>query len=115
MNRYCERCMIGGTILHPVMVDGQIRGWVSAQALSLGAGPFMKGIRLRRGRPAFLTGTFADYLLPTTAEVPDPVHSSHGDGRSPVHAAGVRKGVGGGQLHVDAVLHRQRGRRRARP
>ncbi len=58
-----------GTILHPGMVDGQIRGGF--------------------------------------AQAP-----SHGDAVA-VHAARIERRRGG-QLHVDAGLHRQRGRRRAR-
>ena len=61
---------------------------------------------------SFLTGTFADYLLPTTAEVPDPLilHMETPSPFTPLGAEGRRRG----QLHVDAGLHRQRGGRCAR-
>ncbi|HMH98231.1 MAG TPA: xanthine dehydrogenase family protein molybdopterin-binding subunit, partial [Bradyrhizobium sp.] len=53
-----------GTILHPGMVDGQIRGGF---AQALGAALYEEYAYAADG--SFLTGTFADYLLPTTVEV----------------------------------------------
>ena len=50
-----------GTILHPAMVDGQIRGGF---AQALGAALYEEYAYAADG--SFLTGTFADYLLPTT-------------------------------------------------
>ena len=50
-----------GTILHPAMVDGQIRGGF---AQALGAALYEEYAYAPDG--SFLTGTFADYLLPTT-------------------------------------------------
>ena len=57
-----------GTILHPAMVDGQIRGGF---AQALGAALYEEYAYAPDG--SFLTGTFADYLLPTAVEVPDPI------------------------------------------
>ena len=93
-----------GTILHPAMVDGQIRGGF---AQAVGAALYEEYAYAPDG--SFLTGTFADYLLPTAEEVPDPLHLSHADAIA-VHAARL-EGRGRRQLHVDAGLHRQRGRR----
>ena len=78
-----------GTILHPEMVDGQIRGGF---AQALGAALYEEYAYAADG--TFLTGTFADYLLPTTVEVPDPV-ILHMETPSPFTPLGS-KGVGEG-------------------
>ena len=78
-----------GTILHPEMVDGQIRGGF---AQALGAALYEEYAYAADG--SFLTGTFADYLLPTTTEVPDPV-ILHMETPSPFTPLGA-KGVGEG-------------------
>jgi 2-furoyl-CoA dehydrogenase large subunit len=78
-----------GTILHPAMVDGQIRGGF---AQALGAALYEEYAYDRDG--SFLTGTFADYLLPTAAEVPDPVivHMQTPSPFTPLGAKGVGEG-----------------------
>jgi 2-furoyl-CoA dehydrogenase large subunit len=78
-----------GTILHPAMVDGQIRGGF---AQAVGAALYEEYAYGSDG--SFLTGTFADYLLPTTAEVPDPL-ILHMQTLSPFTPLGS-KGVGEG-------------------
>jgi len=78
-----------GTILHPAMVDGQIRGGF---AQAVGAALYEEYAYGPDG--SFLTGTFADYLLPTTAEIPDPF-ILHMQTPSPVTPLGS-KGVGEG-------------------
>src|SRR5882724_6443678 len=78
-----------GTVLHPGMVDGQIRGGF---AQALGAALYEEYAYAVDG--SFLTGTFADYLLPTTVEVPDPV-ILHMETPSPFTPLGS-KGVGEG-------------------
>jgi 2-furoyl-CoA dehydrogenase large subunit len=78
-----------GTILHPAMVDGQIRGGF---AQGLGAALYEEFAYGADG--SFLTGSFADYLLPTAAEVPDPV-ILHMETPSPFTPLGA-KGVGEG-------------------
>jgi 2-furoyl-CoA dehydrogenase large subunit len=78
-----------GTILHPAMVDGQIRGGF---AQAVGAALYEEYAYGSDG--SFLTGTFADYLLPTVAEVPDPV-ILHMETPSPFTPLGS-KGVGEG-------------------
>jgi 2-furoyl-CoA dehydrogenase large subunit len=78
-----------GTILHPAMVDGQIRGGF---AQAVGAALYEEYAYAPDG--SFLTGTFADYLLPTTAEVPDPL-ILHMQSPSPFTPLGS-KGVGEG-------------------
>jgi 2-furoyl-CoA dehydrogenase large subunit len=78
-----------GTILHPAMVDGQIRGGF---AQALGAALYEEYAYGEDG--SFLTGTFADYLLPTTTEVPEPqiVHMETPSPFTPLGAKGVGEG-----------------------
>jgi 2-furoyl-CoA dehydrogenase large subunit len=78
-----------GTILHPAMVDGQVRGGF---AQAVGAALYEEYAYAANG--SFLTGTFADYLLPTTAEVPNPI-ILHMETPSPFTPLGA-KGVGEG-------------------
>jgi 2-furoyl-CoA dehydrogenase large subunit len=78
-----------GTILHPGMVDGQIRGGF---AQALGAALYEEYAYAEDG--SFLTGTFADYLLPTTTEVPEPqiIHMETPSPFTPLGAKGVGEG-----------------------
>ncbi len=78
-----------GTILHPAMVDGQVRGGF---AQALGAALYEEYAYADDG--SFLTGTFADYLLPTLAEVPDPLilHMETASPFTPLGAKGVGEG-----------------------
>jgi 2-furoyl-CoA dehydrogenase large subunit len=78
-----------GTILHPGMVNGQIRGGF---AQALGAALYEEYVYADDG--SFLTGTFADYLLPTTAEVPDAqiIHMETPSPFTPLGAKGVGEG-----------------------
>jgi 2-furoyl-CoA dehydrogenase large subunit len=78
-----------GTILHPAMVDGQVRGGF---AQAVGAALYEEYAYAEDG--SFLTGTLADYLLPTAAEVPNPV-ILHMETPSPFTPLGA-KGVGEG-------------------
>ena len=57
-----------GRILHPAMVAGQVTGGF---AHAVGAALYEEHAYGPDG--SFLTGTFADYLVPTTMEVPAPV------------------------------------------
>ncbi|MGE0563268.1 MAG: molybdopterin cofactor-binding domain-containing protein [Pseudolabrys sp.] len=78
-----------GRILHPGMVAGQITGGF---AHALGAALYEEYAYAQDG--SFLTGTFADYLVPTTMEVPSPV-ILHIETPSPFTPLGT-KGVGEG-------------------
>jgi 2-furoyl-CoA dehydrogenase large subunit len=78
-----------GRILHPAMVEGQIRGGF---AQGLGATFYEELAYGENG--AFLAGTFADYLLPTATEVP-PIEILHIETPSPFTPLGA-KGVGEG-------------------
>ena len=96
-----------GKILNPLIADGQMRG---AFAQGIAAALYEEFVTNEEG--AFLTGTFADYLVPTVSEIP-PVEMLHIEIAVAVHAA-RRQGPGRRQLHERAGLHRQRHRRRAR-
>lgn len=78
-----------GTILHPGMVAGQVRGGF---ANAVGAALYEEYAYGADG--AFLSGTFADYLVPTVAEVPAP-EILHFETVSPLTPLGA-KGVGEG-------------------
>ena len=78
-----------GRVLHPGMVAGQINGGF---AHALGAALFEEYAYAPDG--SFLTGTFADYLLPTAMEVPAPT-ILHVETPSPFTPLGA-KGVGEG-------------------
>lgn len=78
-----------GSILHPAMVDGQVRGGF---AQAVGAAFLEEYAYGADG--SFQSGTLADYLLPTVMEVPDPVILHHVT-PSPFTPLGA-KGVGEG-------------------
>ncbi|MGH8634306.1 MAG: xanthine dehydrogenase family protein molybdopterin-binding subunit, partial [Burkholderiales bacterium] len=78
-----------GRILNPALADGQIRG---AFAQALGAA-LLEEFRYNDDG-GFQSGTFADYLLPTTCEVPDLV-ILHMETPSPFTPLGA-KGLGEG-------------------
>lgn len=78
-----------GRVLHPGMVEGQIRGGF---AQALGATFYEELAYAEDG--AFLTGTLADYLLPTATETPD-IEILHIETPSPFTQLGT-KGVGEG-------------------
>jgi 2-furoyl-CoA dehydrogenase large subunit len=78
-----------GRVLHPGMVAGQITGGF---AQALGAALYEEYAYSPDGN--FLAGTFADYLLPTTNEVPAPL-ILHIETPSPFTPLGA-KGVGEG-------------------
>ncbi len=78
-----------GRLLNPALADGQIRG---AFAQGLGAALFEEFRYAADG--GFQSGTFADYLVPTACEVPDPV-IVHLETPSPFTPLGA-KGLGEG-------------------
>ncbi len=71
------------------MVDGQVRGGF---AQAIGAALYEEYAYAPDG--SFLTGTFADYLLPTVAEVPEPVilHMQTPSPFTPLGSKGVGEG-----------------------
>jgi 2-furoyl-CoA dehydrogenase large subunit len=78
-----------GRILHPAMVDGQVAGGF---AQAVGAALFEEHLYGDDG--SHLTGTLADYLLPTTMEVPAPtiLHMETPSPFTPLGAKGVGEG-----------------------
>jgi 2-furoyl-CoA dehydrogenase large subunit len=78
-----------GRVLHPGMVAGQITGGF---AHAVGAALYEEYAYAPDGN--FLSGTFADYLVPTTTEVPAPL-MLHVETPSPFTPLGA-KGVGEG-------------------
>ncbi|MDB5962245.1 MAG: carbon monoxide dehydrogenase [Massilia sp.] len=78
-----------GTLLNPALADGQIRG---AFAQGLGAALMEQFDYGSDG--SFKSGTFADYLVPTAVEVPEPV-IVHLETPSPFTPLGA-KGLGEG-------------------
>ena len=78
-----------GTRLNPAFVDGQIRG-----GFAHGVGAALYEELAYAGDGSFLSGTFADYLVPTACEVPGPT-ILHMETPSPLTPLGA-KGVGEG-------------------
>lgn len=78
-----------GRVLHPAMVAGQVTGGF---AHAVGAALYEEFVYGSDG--SFLTGTFADYLVPTATEVPAPL-LLHVETPSPFTPLGS-KGVGEG-------------------
>jgi 2-furoyl-CoA dehydrogenase large subunit len=88
IDRYVT-CHDAGRLLNPALADGQVRGGF---AQALGAA-LMEEFRYGSDG-SFLSGTFADYLVPTACEVPDPV-IVHVETPSPFTPLGA-KGIGEG-------------------
>jgi 2-furoyl-CoA dehydrogenase large subunit len=78
-----------GTILNPMIVEGQILGGF---AHGLGAALFEELVHDREGN--FVTGSFAEYLCPTAPEMPR-VDVGHVSTPTPVNLTGA-KGMGDG-------------------
>jgi 2-furoyl-CoA dehydrogenase large subunit len=78
-----------GRVLHPGMVAGQVTGGF---AQALGAALYEEYVYADDG--SFVSGTLADYLMPTTTEVPPPL-ILHFESPSPFTPLGA-KGVGEG-------------------
>ena len=85
-----------GRRLNPALVDGQIRG---AFAHAVGAAFYEELAYSEDG--SFLSGTLADYLVPTACEVPDPL-ILHRDIPTPATPLGA-KGVGEGNCMTTPV------------
>ena len=78
-----------GRLLNPALADGQIRG-----AFAQGVGAALFEEFRYGGDGSFQSGTLADYLMPTTCEIPDPV-IVHLETFSPFTPLGA-KGLGEG-------------------
>jgi len=78
-----------GTLLHPEIVNGQIQG---AFAQAVGASLYEEFKYADNGE--FLSGTFADYLVPTVNEIPEAciLHISTPSPFTPLGSKGVGEG-----------------------
>lgn len=87
-----------GTLINPGMADGQVKGGL---VQGLGGALFEHLTYDDQGQ--LLTGSFADYLLPTASDVP-PITVVHMETPSPLNAFGF-KGLGeGGAIAPPAVI-----------
>ena len=78
-----------GTLLNPLIAEGQILGSFSQ---GVGAALYEEFVYGEDG--SFLTGTFADYLVPSAMEVPEPliVHTYTPSPFTPLGAKGIAEG-----------------------
>jgi len=78
-----------GRLLNPALVDGQIRG-----AFAQGVGAALYEEFHYGGDGSFLSGTLADYAVPTSVEIPEPliVHRETPSPFTPLGAKGVGEG-----------------------
>jgi carbon-monoxide dehydrogenase large subunit len=91
----CEDC---GTILNPMVVDGQLHGGI-AQGIGLAA---LEGISYDDGGQ-LLSASLMDYLYPSTTDVP-PMEIAHIETPSPLTEGGI-KGMGeSGTLAGEAAV-----------
>ena len=87
-----------GKILNPLIADGQMRG---AFAQGIAAALYEEFVTNEEG--AFLTGTFADYLVPTVSEIP-PVEMLHMETPSPFTPLGAKGLAEGNCMSVPACI-----------
>ena len=87
-----------GTVINPVVVDGQCVGGVSQ---GLGNALYEEMLYDDAGQP--LTTSYMDYLLPTAMEVPD-VALAHVETRSPLNPEGIKGAGEGGTMPVPAAI-----------
>ncbi|MBT5049497.1 MAG: molybdopterin-dependent oxidoreductase [Rhodospirillaceae bacterium] len=78
-----------GTLLNPLIAEGQVHG---AFAWAVGCALYEEFVYGEDG--SFLTGTFADYLVPTAVEVPEPqiIHMESPSLVTPLGAKGIGEG-----------------------
>ncbi|MEE8333432.1 MAG: molybdopterin cofactor-binding domain-containing protein, partial [Alphaproteobacteria bacterium] len=78
-----------GKLLNPLIANGQVHG---AFAWAVGCALYEEFVYDDEG--AFMTGTFADYLVPTSWEVPEPVilHMESPSTVTPLGAKGIGEG-----------------------
>lgn len=78
-----------GKLLNPMLADGQVYG-----AFSQGLGAALLEEFVYGDDGSFLSGTFADYLLPTACDVPEPqlIHMETPSPFTPLGAKGIGEG-----------------------
>jgi 2-furoyl-CoA dehydrogenase large subunit len=87
-----------GRILNPLIAEGQMRG-----AFVQGIAAALYEEFIYDGDGQFLTGTFADYLVPTVAEIP-PVEMLHQETPSPLTPLGAKGLAEGNCMSVPACI-----------
>ncbi len=87
-----------GRILNPMIADGQMRG---AFVQGIASALYEEFVYDDGGQ--FLTGTFADYLVPTVAEIP-PVEMLHQETPSPFTPLGAKGLAEGNCMSVPACI-----------
>ena len=87
-----------GSILNPLIADGQMRG---AFVQGIAAALYEEFVYDDSGQ--FLTGTFADYLVPTVAEIPA-VEMLHQETPSPLTPLGAKGLAEGNCMSVPACI-----------
>jgi 2-furoyl-CoA dehydrogenase large subunit len=87
-----------GRILNPMILDGQMRG---AFVQGIASALYEEFVYDDGGQ--FLTGTFADYLVPTAAEIPH-VEMLHQETPSPFTPLGAKGAAEGNCMSVPACI-----------
>jgi len=87
-----------GKILNPMLAEGQMRG---SYAQGIAAALYEEFVYDETG--AFLSGTFADYLVPTASEIP-PVEFLHMESPSPFTPLGAKGLAEGNCMSVPACI-----------
>ncbi len=87
-----------GRLLNPMIADGQMRG---AFVQGIAAALYEEFVYDDSGQ--FLTGTFADYLVPTVAEIPH-VEMLHQETPSPLTPLGAKGLAEGNCMSVPACI-----------
>jgi carbon-monoxide dehydrogenase large subunit len=87
-----------GTVINPMVVDGQVRGGV---AQGLGNALYEEFALDEDGQPS--TTSYLDYLLPTAMEVPA-IEVGHVETPSPLNPEGIKGAGEGGTMPVPAVI-----------
>jgi carbon-monoxide dehydrogenase large subunit len=77
-----------GTVINPLLLDGQIQGAVS---MGIGNAYYEKIVYDETGQ--LLTASFMDYLMPQATDMPRKIEMGHGHTKSPLNPLGL-KGVG---------------------
>ena len=87
-----------GTLINPLIVDGQIQGGVAH-----GIGNALLELMAYDANAQPLTTTFAEYLLPSSTDVPA-VQSVHLETPSPLNPLGVKGAGEGGTIPAAAAI-----------
>ncbi len=87
-----------GTVINPLILDGQIHGGVS-----LGVGNAFYEQLVFDDEAQLLNASFADYLIPTAAEVPR-IEIAHEETKSPLNPLGSKGAGEAGAIPVPALF-----------